>query len=97
MIKLNLEFSPPFNEVAGKIFQTFEFEHPITLKELLEYLRKKFGEEFHKLVWENGIEGKFNKLLSLIINGNSYRHEGFLDTVLNDGDEIVFIYIYFGG
>lgn len=97
MIKLNLEFSPPFNEVAGKIFQTLQFEKPIKLRELIEHLAKKFGDEFFNLVWENGNTGQFHKLLSLIINGNSYRHGGFLDTILKDGDEIVFIYIYFGG
>ncbi|MHA1724850.1 MAG: MoaD/ThiS family protein [Promethearchaeota archaeon] len=96
-MKLNLEFSPPFNEITGKVFQTMEFEKPLTLRELLQHLKEKFGQKFYDLIWENGNENQFNKLLSIIINGHSYRYEKFLDTILKDGDDVVFIYIYFGG
>jgi len=96
-MKLNLEFSPPFNEVTKEIYTTFEFDKELKLKELLEFFKKKYGKEFIDLVWEKGNEGEFNKLLSLIINGHSYRHDEFLETVLKDNDQIVFIYIYFGG
>ena len=96
-MKLHLEFSPPFNEVTKNLFKTFEFDKELTLKELLEFFHDKYGQEFTDLVWEKGKKGYFNKLLSLIINGHSYRHDKFLDTVLKDGDQIVFIYIYFGG
>lgn len=96
-MKLDLEFSPPFNEITKEIYKTFEFDRELKLKELLEFLEKKYGEEFINLVWEKGKEGEFNNLLSLIINGHSYRHDQFLETELKDGDQIVFIYIYFGG
>ena len=96
-MKLSLEFSPPFNEITKKINETFEFDKELTLNELIEYFGKKFGEKFIDLVWENGEIGKFNKLLSIIINGRSYQHDKFLETKLKDGDQIVFIYIYFGG
>lgn len=96
-MKLHLEFSPPFNEVTKEIYTTFEFDKELKLKELLEFFKKKYGKEFIDLVWEKGKEGEFNKLLSLIINGHSYRHDKFLETQLKDGDQIVFIYIYFGG
>jgi len=96
-MKLNLEFSPPFNEATKELFKTFEFEKEITLKELIEFFGQKYGDVFLDLVWQNGREGEFNKLLSIIINGNSYRHDKFLETKLKDRDQIVFIYIYFGG
>jgi molybdopterin converting factor small subunit len=96
-MKLHLEFSPPFNEVTKNLFETLEFEKEITLKELIEFFGKKYGDSFINLVWETGKEGEFNKLLSIIINGRSYRDENFLETNLKDGDQIVFIYIYFGG
>ncbi|MFX1571860.1 MAG: MoaD/ThiS family protein [Promethearchaeota archaeon] len=94
---MHLEFSPPFNEVTKNLFETFEFEKELTLKELLEFFQEKYGKAFTDLVWEKGEKGEFHKLLSLIINGHSYRHDKFLDTILKDGDQIVFIYIYFGG
>jgi molybdopterin converting factor small subunit len=96
-MKLSLEFSPPFNEITKNLNETFEFDKELTLNELIEYFGQKFGEKFIDLVWENGEKGKFNKLLSIIINGRSYQHDKFLETKLKDGDQIVFIYIYFGG
>ncbi|MFX0043960.1 MAG: MoaD/ThiS family protein [Candidatus Hodarchaeota archaeon] len=83
--------------MTKEIYTSFEFDNELTLKELLEFFNKKYGKGFIDLVWEKGKEGEFNKLLSLIINGHSYRHDKFLDTILRDGDQIVFIYIYFGG
>ncbi|MFX0037159.1 MAG: MoaD/ThiS family protein [Candidatus Hermodarchaeota archaeon] len=96
-MKLNLEFSPPFNEVTKNLFENLEFDKELTLGELIDFFGERYGNKFINLVWENGEKGKFNKLLSIIINGQSYRHDKFLDTLLNDGDQIVFIYIYFGG
>ncbi|MFX1391129.1 MAG: MoaD/ThiS family protein [Promethearchaeota archaeon] len=96
-MKLSLEFSPPFNEITKNLNQNFEFEKELTLNELIEFFGKKFGEKFTDLVWEKGEKGKFNKLLSIIINGRSYQHDKFLETKLKNGDQLVFIYVYFGG
>jgi len=96
-MKLNLEFSPPFNEVTKNLFETLEFDKELTLDELIEFFGKKYGNKFIELIWEKGEKGNFNKLLSIIINGRSYRDDNFLKTKIKDGDEIVFIYVYFGG
>jgi len=96
-LKLSLEFSPPFNEITKNLFETLEFDKELTLNELIKFFKQKFGDRFTDLVWEKGEKGKFNKLLSIIINGRSYQHDKFLETKLKDGDQIVFIYIYFGG
>ncbi|MFX1419874.1 MAG: MoaD/ThiS family protein [Promethearchaeota archaeon] len=96
-MKLHLEFSPPFNEVTKNLFDTIEFDKELTLSELIEFFGKNFGDKFTDLIWEKGEKGKFNKLLSIIINGISYQHDKFLETKLKDGDQIVFIYVYFGG
>ncbi|MFW9988455.1 MAG: MoaD/ThiS family protein [Candidatus Odinarchaeota archaeon] len=96
-MKLNLEFSPPFNEVTKKLFDILEFDKELTLNELIDYFGQKYSNKFIDLIWEKGEKGNFNKLLSIIINGRSYRHDKFLETVLKDGDQIVFIYVYFGG
>ncbi|MCK4779794.1 MAG: MoaD/ThiS family protein, partial [Candidatus Lokiarchaeota archaeon] len=69
----------------------------LTLDELIEFFEQKYGNKFIDLIWEKGEKGNFHKLLSIIINGRSYRYDNFLDTMLKDGDQIVFIYVYFGG
>ncbi|MFX1379248.1 MAG: MoaD/ThiS family protein [Promethearchaeota archaeon] len=96
-MKLSLEFSPPFNEITKNLNEVLEFDKELTLNELIEYFGQRFGDQFTDLVWEKGVKGKFNKLLSIIINGQSYQHDKFLETILKDGDQVVFIYIYFGG
>ncbi|MHA2007523.1 MAG: MoaD/ThiS family protein [Promethearchaeota archaeon] len=96
-MNLHLEFSPPFNEVTGNLNEILNFEEEITLSELIEFFGKTYGEKFTDLVWEKGEKGVFSKFLSIIINGRSYQHNNFLETKLKDGDQIVFIYIYFGG
>jgi molybdopterin converting factor small subunit len=96
-LKVNLEFSPPFNEVTKKLYDTLEFDEELTLDKLIEFFGKKYGNKFVDLIWENGEKGNFNKLISIIINGRSYRDDNFLETKIKDGDQIVFIYVYFGG
>ncbi|MCK4285003.1 MAG: MoaD/ThiS family protein [Candidatus Lokiarchaeota archaeon] len=96
-MKLHLEFSPPFNEVSKTLFETLEFEKELSLADLINFFEGKYGETFSDLVWEKGNKGVFSKFLSIIINGRSYQHDNFLETILKDGDQIVFIYIYFGG
>ena len=96
-MKLHLEFSPPFNEVTKTLFETFQFEKDLSLADLINFFEQKYGESFSELVWEKENKGVFSKFLSIIINGRSYQHDNFLETELKDGDQIVFIYIYFGG
>jgi len=96
-MKLHLEFSPPFNEVTKTLFETFQFEKDLSLADLINFFEQKYGETFSDLVWDKGNKEVFSKFLSIIINGRSYQHDNFLETILKDEDQIVFIYIYFGG
>lgn len=96
-MKLHLEFSPPFNEITKSLNEIIEFKNDLTLDKLIEFFGQKYGNKFIELIWEKGEKGNFHKLLSIIINGRSYRYDNFLDTMLKDGDQIVFIYVYFGG
>ena len=96
-MKLHLEFSPPFNEITKSLNEIIEFKNDLALDKLIEFFGQKYGNKFIELIWEKGEKGNFHKLLSIIINGRSYRYDNFLDTMLKDGDQIVFIYVYFGG
>jgi molybdopterin converting factor small subunit len=97
MISLKLRFEPPFNEVTKKTDDIVHLEKNITLKELLEYFYLRYGEKFKNLLWDKKKPEEFSSFLSIIINGKSYRDENFLKTILNDGDDIAFLYLYFGG
>jgi len=97
MILLSLRFEPPFNEITKKTNEIVKLEKELTLKELLEYFYKKYGEKFKDLLWDKKNPEEFSSFLSIIINGKSYRHDKFLETILKDGDDIAFLYLYFGG
>ena len=97
MISLSLRFEPPFNELTKKTNEIIKLEKELTLKDLLEYFYKKYGQKFKELLWDKKNPEEFSSFLSIIINGRSYRHDKFLDTLLRDGDDIAFLYLYFGG
>ncbi len=97
MISLKFRFEPPFNEITKGTNQIINFENELTIKELLEFFKKHFGEKFYELLWDKKKRDEFSSFLSIIINGRSYRDENFLKTVLKDGDDISFLYLYFGG
>ncbi|MFX1357363.1 MAG: MoaD/ThiS family protein [Promethearchaeota archaeon] len=97
MISLKLRFEPPFNEVTKKTNDILQLEKELTLKELFEYFYSKYGEKFKELLWDKKKPEEFSSFLSIIINGRSYRDENFLKTILKDGDDIAFLYLYFGG
>ncbi len=97
MISLKLRFEPPFNEITKGTNQIINFENELTIKELLEFFKEHFGEKFYELLWDKKKRDEFSSFLSIIINGRSYRDENFLKTVLKDGDDISFLYLYFGG
>jgi len=97
LISLKFRFEPPFNEITKGTNQVINFENELTIKELLEFFKEHFGEKFYELLWDKKKREEFSSFLSIIINGRSYRDENFLKTVLKDGDDISFLYLYFGG
>jgi len=97
MISLKLRWEPPFNEITQKTNEVINLENELTLKELFEYFYKKYGEKFKDLLWDKKKQGEFSSFLSIIINGRSYRNKDFLQTLLKNGDDVAFLYLYFGG
>ena len=88
---------PPFSILAKKSNDVVYFDKELKLIELIEYFQEKYGIDFKNLVWDKEKKDELHKMLSIIINGRSYRHDRFLETPLKDGDDISFIYIFFGG
>lgn len=83
--------------MTNKSKEILNFDIEIKLIELIAYFEEKYGDDFKKLVWDESKKGELHKMLSIIINGRSYRDDNFLKTPLKDGDDISFIYIFFGG
>ena len=97
MISLKLRWEPPFNELTNTTNEIIKLEEELTLEELLAFFYEKYGTKFKELIWDKKNEEEFSSFLSIIINGRSYRGEYFLKTLIKDGDDIAFLYLYFGG
>ena len=97
MISLKFRFEPPFNEITKDTNQIIKFDPELTVMELLAFFKEHFGEKFYELLWDKKKKNVFSSFLSIIINGRSFRDEHFLEKILKDGDDIAFLYLYFGG
>jgi len=98
MISLKLFFGPAFSPVTKVTNDNLTFEkNEIELQTLLEYFYEKYGEKFKELVWDKKKKDQFHDQLVIIINGRTYRDHDFLKTPLKDGDDVSFLYEYFGG
>ena len=69
---------------------TIEIKDHTSLAELMEYLAGTYGTAFQNKA--DSIQG-----LRILINGREYTLLGGMDTVLNDGDTVVFLPPIAGG
>ena len=97
LISLKLRWEPPFNEITNTTNEIIKLEKELTLEELIIFFYEKYGTKFKELLCDKKNEKEFSSFLSIIINGRSYRDENFLKTLIKDGDDIAFLYLYFGG
>jgi molybdopterin converting factor small subunit len=97
MISLKLRWEPPFNEITNTTNEIIKLDNELTMEELFFFFYKKYGPKFKDLIWDKKSEWELSSFLSIIINGRSYRDENFLKTPIKDGDDIAFLYLYFGG
>lgn len=66
-----------------------------TLKEALEKLTSKYGENFNTRIFDSA--GKPNRFINFYVNGKDVRFLNQLDTALNPGDEVLIIPAVGGG
>ena len=98
MLSLKMHYEPPFNILIKKIDEILKIEKDsITLNELLNIFYDEYGNEFNELIWDKNNKDELHKQLVIIINGMTFRDENFLLTKLKDGDDVSFLYVYFGG
>ncbi|SRR6056297_1504843 len=96
-ISLTLNYNPPFKDLINKTKESYEVKKPFTMANLISVMEDKYGEKMRELVWDAKTEDGFHERLIIILNGNAYREENFLETQLSDGDKIWFAHTFFGG
>ena len=96
-ISLSVHFSPPFNEVTKKSNDKIKLDKSLTLKELIEHFKFVYGDQFKDLIFDKKKNGAVSSFVAIIINGRNYRHDKFFEIPLKDGDDVSFLYEYFGG
>ena len=97
IINLKLHYGPAFTSLTKINNEVLKFDDALTLNELFDYFIKKYGDKFKDLIWDKKNKENFHDQLVIIINGKTYRDENFINTTLKDGDDLSFLYVYFGG
>jgi len=79
-------------KIAGE--KTTDLE-ALTLREALGALAAKYGEQFRNRVYDE--RGNPRRFVNIYVNGKDIRFAGYVDTELNDEDEISIIPAVGGG
>ncbi len=97
IISLKLHYGPAFTPLTKTGDEMLKFEENLKLSDLFDYYYDKYGDKFKELIWDRVKKDQFHKQLVIILNGKTYRGKNFLETPLKDGDDLSFLYVYFGG
>lgn len=92
---LSIKFIGALRHGSGKTQLTFSFQKEMSLKELLSKLSQEMPKLEKTFNDQNFSESRSNTLI--LVNGKEISVLKGLETILNDGDEIVFIPVVHGG
>jgi MoaD family protein len=92
---LTIKFVGALRHITGKTKLTFDVEKEISVKELLS----KISRQTPKLETSFGDPQAGDSMLNalILVNGREIGVLGGLETMLSDGDEVVFVPIVHGG
>jgi len=94
-MKVNLKFVGSFRNLTNKSKVTLELEEGARLKEVIGRIVEKFPKIERALIDPELGDPRPNTLI--IVNGREISILKGLDTILKDGDEVVFIPVSHGG
>lgn len=94
---LDVNYNNPFKDLTKIQHEDIELEEGARLIDLIEKLAEKYGDEFKELIFDEREPDGLVDNLTLIINGNSYRGDNFLERELHEKDKIWFAYTFYGG
>jgi molybdopterin synthase sulfur carrier subunit len=94
-VRVNFRFVGNFRNLAGKGKFTLELSEGILLKEAIKQIIEKFPKIERALIDPELDDPRPNTLI--IVNGREISVLNGLETLLKDGDEVVFVPVSHGG
>jgi len=94
-VRVNFRFVGNFRNLAGKGKFTLELSEGILFKEAIKQIIEKFPKIERALIDPELDDPKPNTLI--IVNGREISVLNGLETLLKDGDEVVFVPVSHGG
>jgi molybdopterin synthase sulfur carrier subunit len=94
-VRVNFRFVGSFRNLAGKGKFTLELSEGVLLKEAIKQIIEKFPKIERALIDPELGDPKPNTLI--IVNGKEISVLNGLETLLKDGDEVVFVPVSHGG
>jgi molybdopterin synthase sulfur carrier subunit len=91
---VRVRFSAALNSVTKERETNIELTEDITVRELINKLIDKYGEELGKRLLE---KGELRRFVNLYVNGDDIRHSGGLDATVKNDDEVSILPAVSGG
>ncbi len=96
MIHIKVKFLGIFRELSGKSRVTLEFEEAATVRKVVQKLAETFSSRFKETLIDPELSDPRPNAL-ILVNGKEIGVLQGLQTVLNDGDEMVLLPVAHGG
>jgi MoaD family protein len=94
-MRVNLKlFLPALSEVIGRKELEVEFAGE-TVDDLIEYLVARYGRKARQALCDE--QGKLDPVIQVLLNGKEWVTHDRLDTVLQDGDNVMLMMMMAGG
>lgn len=94
-MKVHLKiFLPVLPEAIGRKELQVEFAGE-TVNDLVEYLIARYGRKARQALYDRN--GQFDPVVQVLLNGEHWVTHDRFDTVLQDGDEVMFALMLAGG
>lgn len=87
-MKLRVKFLASLYELTGMLKTEVEVPDGLTVRGLIDVLTEKYARLREELLDEGG---NLKPMYNILVNGRAIEWLGGLDTLLKDGDEVVFI------
>ena len=88
-MKVTVKFFTTLREIVGKPQEQIELSETVTVKELLQRLGEKYGENFTRYVYDE--KGRVRGHLHFLINGKSITTRQGLKTKLEENDTLAIL------
>lgn len=95
MIEIRISFLSVLSDITSKDEIKLSMDNNPTVKEIIDRIILDFGKKFGELILKNPNE--INDYILIAKNGKDIRTLNYLDSLLQDGDELSFLPAIAGG